>query len=81
MSVKRDSPLVNGEEPVPLFRPSGVSSKGGDTDHSVHRRANLVAHHRQKFALGAVGRLSRLLRLVQESCPWPSPCVAATSPR
>src|SRR5215471_550468 len=33
----------------------GVQGKLGHPDDSVHRRANLVAHVRQEFALGAVG--------------------------
>ncbi len=35
------------------------------SDHPVHRRSDLVAHRREKRALGAVGRLGGLARLHQ----------------
>ena len=33
----------------------GLQQKPGEADYRVHRRADLMAHHREKFALGLVG--------------------------
>jgi len=42
-----------------------VHQQIGKTHHCVHGRADLMAHGRQKFALGVVGRFSRFLRCLQ----------------
>ena len=39
----------------------------GHADHAVHRRADLVAHIGQEFALGPAGRLCFLLGLAQRN--------------
>jgi hypothetical protein len=47
---------------VPLPRSQlGRLQQLGHADDAVHRRADLVAHARQKLALGAAGALRRLL--------------------
>ena len=46
-------PLLGGER--------RIEQEVGHADDAVHRRADLVAHVREKFALGAVGELGRLL--------------------
>src|SRR5258707_419709 len=50
---------------VLLGAEGGIQQQGGHADHAVHRRANLVAHHREELALGDARRLGRFLRVAQ----------------
>ena len=46
---------------LPLLRAEwSVEEQRAHSDHTVHGRADLVAHVRQKLALGPVGRLGRV---------------------
>ena len=44
---------------------AGVEQQVGHADDAVHRRAQFVAHRREKRALGAIGRLGRFARVLQ----------------
>ncbi len=46
-----------------LGRKVGVEQNAGHTQHPIHGRANLVAHHRQEFRLGFARRLGRIARI------------------
>lgn len=48
---------LDGVDVVALLGSEGAFlEEGGETQHAVHGSADLVAHHGEKFALGAIGR-------------------------
>ena len=56
---------VDVDELLLLRRQLGLERKAGHVDDRVHRRADLVAHVRQKRAFGLVGFLGRGRRALQ----------------